>query len=167
MADEPAVKPSSSKGGGGKDTFGFLTKKVFGIPIWVIAVAAVGLWYWYTHYGPGKKNAAPAPAAKPAKAARGARTRVVVVRAGGGNGNGDGGRRHHHKHRGGTMQTTSPELKKTGTNGTAMADNSPEAIAGQSSTYLSPDYQNWVANQNGVPEPGTMYAPMTPGSVYG
>ena len=54
MADAPASTGSKSSGG----TFGFLGKKVFGkVPVWVIAVGAVGGYYWYTHYGPGKKAA--------------------------------------------------------------------------------------------------------------
>lgn len=44
MADAPARAPES------KSAFGFLGKKVFGkIPVWVIAVAAVGGYYWYSH----------------------------------------------------------------------------------------------------------------------
>ena len=54
MADTP---PATTKPKG--STFGFLGKKVFGkIPVWVIAVGAVGGYYWYTHYGPGKKTGA-------------------------------------------------------------------------------------------------------------
>lgn len=49
---EPVSKASGS-------TFGFLGKKVFGkVPVWVIAVAAVGGYYWYTRYGPGKSSSA-------------------------------------------------------------------------------------------------------------
>ena len=55
MADTPPASTATPKG----STFGFLGKRVFGkIPVWVIAVAAVGGYYWYTHYGPGKKTGA-------------------------------------------------------------------------------------------------------------
>jgi hypothetical protein len=38
--------------------FGFLGHKIAGkVPVWVVAVAAVGAYYWYTRYGPGKKAA--------------------------------------------------------------------------------------------------------------
>ena len=58
MADTP---PASSSATSKSSTFGFLGKKVFGkVPVWVIAVAAVGGYYWYTHYGPGKKTGAAA-----------------------------------------------------------------------------------------------------------
>lgn len=54
MADTPPATQAKSG-----STFGFLGKKVFGkVPVWVIAVAAVGGYYWYTHYGPGKKTGA-------------------------------------------------------------------------------------------------------------
>lgn len=45
MADAPAKAPAS------KSAFGFLGRKVFGnrVPIWVLAVGAVGAWYWYSH----------------------------------------------------------------------------------------------------------------------
>lgn len=51
MADtSTAAEPSGS-------TFGFLGHKVFGkVPVWVIAVAAIGGYYWYTRYGPGKSS---------------------------------------------------------------------------------------------------------------
>jgi hypothetical protein len=51
MADAPPA--AEAKG----STFGFLGHKVAGkIPVWVIAVAAVGGWYWYKNYGPGKSS---------------------------------------------------------------------------------------------------------------
>jgi len=55
-----AESPAGGEGGGKSGSaFGFLGHKVFGkVPVWVIAVAAVGAYYWYTKYGPGKKNAA-------------------------------------------------------------------------------------------------------------
>jgi len=55
-----AEPPAGGEGGGKSGSaFGFLGHKVFGkVPVWVIAVAAVGAYYWYTKYGPGKKNAA-------------------------------------------------------------------------------------------------------------
>jgi hypothetical protein len=53
MADAPPAAPAKGS------TFGFLGHKVFGkVPVWVIAVAAVGGYYWYTHYGPGKSSSA-------------------------------------------------------------------------------------------------------------
>ena len=51
MADAPGAPAAGSK-------MGFLGRKIGPVPIWLIAVAAVGAYYWYTHYGPGK----PAPA---------------------------------------------------------------------------------------------------------
>jgi LysM repeat protein len=52
MADTPAT--SEASGG----AFGFLGHKIAGkVPVWVVAVAAVGGYYWYTRYGPGKKAA--------------------------------------------------------------------------------------------------------------
>ena len=54
MADTSA--PAKADGG---STFGFLSHKLFGkVPVWVVAVAAVGGYYWYTRYGPGKTAAA-------------------------------------------------------------------------------------------------------------
>jgi hypothetical protein len=48
--------PSGEKSG---SPFGFLGHKLFGkVPVWVVAVAAVGAYYWYTRYGPGKKTGA-------------------------------------------------------------------------------------------------------------
>jgi len=62
VADAPPAAPTKSG-----STFGFLGKKVFGkVPVWVIAVAAVGGYYWYTKYGPGKKSAAGAMQTDPA-----------------------------------------------------------------------------------------------------
>jgi hypothetical protein len=62
VADAPPAAPAKSG-----STFGFLGHKVFGkIPVWVVAVAAVGGYYWYTKYGPGKKNAAGAMQTDPA-----------------------------------------------------------------------------------------------------
>ena len=56
MADTP---PATSSTTGKGSTFGFLGKRVFGkIPVWVIAVTAVGGYYVWTHYGPGKKAGA-------------------------------------------------------------------------------------------------------------
>jgi hypothetical protein len=53
---EPEPPASGDKGG---SPFGFLGHKLFGkIPVWVVAVAAVGAYYWYTKYGPGKKTGA-------------------------------------------------------------------------------------------------------------
>lgn len=52
MADT-AAEPKT----GGGSSFGFLGKKLFGkVPVWVLAVAAVGGYYWYTRYGPGKSS---------------------------------------------------------------------------------------------------------------
>lgn len=67
MADTPAAEPK------GKSSFGFLTRKIGPVPIWVIAVGIVGAYYWYTHYGPGaaKKAAAAQPA--------GQRPQVIIV----------------------------------------------------------------------------------------
>ena len=49
MADAPAA---STESGG---TFGFLGHKIAGkVPVWAVALAAVGGYYWYTKYGPGK-----------------------------------------------------------------------------------------------------------------
>jgi hypothetical protein len=54
VADAPPAAPAKSG-----STFGFLGHKVFGkIPVWVVAVVAVGGYYWYTKYGPGKKASA-------------------------------------------------------------------------------------------------------------
>lgn len=52
MADTPS---------GGEDKFGFLTRKLGPMPVWVWGVLAVGVYYWYTHYGPGANSAATAP----------------------------------------------------------------------------------------------------------
>jgi LysM repeat protein len=53
MADTPATA-SEAPGG----AFGFLGHKIAGkVPVWVVAVAAVGGYYWYTRYGPGKTAA--------------------------------------------------------------------------------------------------------------
>ena len=53
-----AEPPAGGEGKSGS-AFGFLGHKVFGkVPVWVIAVAAVGAYYWYTRYGPGKKSSA-------------------------------------------------------------------------------------------------------------
>lgn len=36
-----------------------LTHKIAGkVPVWVVAVALVGIYYWYTHYGPGASSSA-------------------------------------------------------------------------------------------------------------
>lgn len=52
-----AEADAAAKAGG--STFGFLGHKIAGkIPVWVVAVAAVGAYYWYTRYGPGKTAAA-------------------------------------------------------------------------------------------------------------
>jgi hypothetical protein len=51
MPDAPAPPAKA------ESTFGFLGHKIFGIPVWVIAGAALGGWYWYTHYGPGAAKA--------------------------------------------------------------------------------------------------------------
>ena len=54
------AEPEAPSGGGEKSgsPFGFLGHKLFGkVPVWVVAVAAVGAYYWYTKYGPGKKAA--------------------------------------------------------------------------------------------------------------
>ena len=53
MADTDTAAGSSGS------AFGFLGHKVFGkVPVWVLAVTAIGGYYWYTRYGPGKKTAA-------------------------------------------------------------------------------------------------------------
>lgn len=57
MADAPAPKAPA---GGGKGTFGFLTRKIGPAPVWVYAVVIAAAYYWYTHYGPGAKTAAAA-----------------------------------------------------------------------------------------------------------
>lgn len=41
---------------GGKANFGFLTKKLGPLPVWVYAVLIVAAYYWYTHYGPGAQK---------------------------------------------------------------------------------------------------------------
>lgn len=53
MATEAAAKPAGS-------AFGFLGHKLGKIPVWVVAVAAVGGYYWYTKYGPGKSSSSAA-----------------------------------------------------------------------------------------------------------
>ncbi len=54
MAEAAEAAPKA-----GGSTFGFLGHKLFGkVPVWVVAVAAVGGYYWYTRYGPGKSSAA-------------------------------------------------------------------------------------------------------------
>jgi len=56
VADAPA---STSESGG--STFGFLGHKIAGkVPVWVVAVAAIGGYYWYTRYGPGKSTSSTA-----------------------------------------------------------------------------------------------------------
>jgi hypothetical protein len=55
VPDTPASAPASgSKSSSG--TFGFLTKRIGPVPIWVIIIALAGLWYWYYHYGPGAQQ---------------------------------------------------------------------------------------------------------------
>lgn len=50
-----AETEATSKAAG--SSFGFLGHKLFGkVPVWVVAVAAVGVYYWYTKYGPGKST---------------------------------------------------------------------------------------------------------------
>jgi LysM repeat protein len=50
VADAPASTGESSG-----SSFGFLSHKIAGkVPVWVVAVVAVGGYYWYTKYGPGK-----------------------------------------------------------------------------------------------------------------
>jgi len=46
-----AETPEPSGSGGGN--FGFLTRKLGPMPVWLWALIAVGGYYWYTHYGPG------------------------------------------------------------------------------------------------------------------
>ena len=59
MADTP---PAAE---GGKSSFGFLTRKIGPVPIWLIALGLVGGYYWWTHYGPGAKAATPAAGTQP------------------------------------------------------------------------------------------------------
>ena len=69
MADTP--QPDHKSG------FGFLTRKIGPVPIWLIAVGLVGAYYWYKHYGPGATAPAAAAAPRPeiieVKGQRGAR----------------------------------------------------------------------------------------------
>ena len=77
MPDTPATSsPPSSSSSSSKSTFGFLTKRIGPVPVWVIIVAIVGLWYWYFHYGPGSQ----AKTTTPAAAGTGRRGQVVNVR---------------------------------------------------------------------------------------
>jgi LysM repeat protein len=56
MADTDTAESSGS-------AFGFLGHKIAGkVPVWIIAVAAIGGYYWYTRYGPGKSAASPTTA---------------------------------------------------------------------------------------------------------
>jgi hypothetical protein len=55
VADTPPPAAPKSTG-----TFGFLTRKIGPVPVWLIAVVAIGAWYWYEHYGPGAAAAATA-----------------------------------------------------------------------------------------------------------
>ena len=44
-----------------------LTHKIAGkVPVWVVAVALVGIYYWYTHYGPGSSTSSTSGAIDPA-----------------------------------------------------------------------------------------------------
>jgi hypothetical protein len=52
MPDAPSTASHSSK-----SSFGFLTRKVAGIPVWIIALGIIGVIYWYEKYGPGAKSA--------------------------------------------------------------------------------------------------------------
>lgn len=55
MADTSTAKEPSGS------AFGFLGHKLFGkVPVWVVAVAAIGGYYWYTRYGPGKSSSSAA-----------------------------------------------------------------------------------------------------------
>lgn len=54
MADQPDTGSGSN--------FGFLTKKVGPLPVWMYGLIIVGAYYWYMHFGPGANKAA-APAA--------------------------------------------------------------------------------------------------------
>jgi hypothetical protein len=55
MPDAPSTASSSSK-----SSFGFLTRKVAGIPVWIIALGIIGVIYWYEKYGPGKSSSSSA-----------------------------------------------------------------------------------------------------------
>lgn len=106
MADTPPAKPPAGKDSGGQ--FGFLGRKVFGIPIWVIALVAVGIYYWYTHYGPGAQQATTTTPTGQQQGKK-QRPRIIVVRGGGG-----GGRRDHdRKGKRGPGRAASPDQQAT------------------------------------------------------
>jgi hypothetical protein len=63
---EPAAPATSSSGKGG--SFGFLARRIGPVPIWLIAVALLGLWWWYENYGPGATGETPVtPAGAPSE----------------------------------------------------------------------------------------------------
>lgn len=53
MAEDVSGNGDSGSHG---DKFGFLTRKVGPLPIWVYGVIIIGAYYWYTHYGPGAQK---------------------------------------------------------------------------------------------------------------
>lgn len=53
MADAPAAQKPSS--------FGFLTRKIGPVPIWLIGVAGFGAYWWWKHRRGGRAQAAPRP----------------------------------------------------------------------------------------------------------
>lgn len=155
MAEPAPEKPASSGG-----TFGFLTKKLGPVPVWLWALLAFGIYYWYTHFGPG---------ASPAKAAPGGGSGLRVIEVKGPAGSrgpaGPSGppgvqpRKPVRPVGKGRPPTRNPHSPVGGAGGGPAA--APQAAP-------SPAYDQFTAGADGdVPDPMQVYAPMTAGAVYG
>lgn len=147
MADNPVSgKPDTPKK---KGTFGFLSYKLFGVvPVWVAALAGVGIYYWYTHYGPGASKAA-------AKQPRAQRPQVVVV---------DGGKRG----RPGPSGPQRPPSRRGKPRKPPGGSNPPgQQTAQVAQVAPTPVYDQYAsADLAEMPEPMEAYAPMTAGAIY-
>lgn len=136
-----------------RSSFGFLTRKIGPVPIWVIAAGIVGAWYWYTHYGPGAAKAAAAPAA-------GQRPQVVVVEPGKAGQPGPPGPAGPPGPRPAPRRKRRPRIEPIGTVPAAPpsrvrpigTDFRPVPVSGPQPRIL---------------EPVTAVAPMTAGDIYG
>lgn len=152
MADTP--EPPAGK----KSSLGFLGRKIGPVPIWVIAVGAVGAYFWYTHYGPGSK-----PAAAPAPARAGT-TNITIRETEGRGPRGFRGRpgKDTHKTRPVRPKTTWPSLGGPLGRQAGGGEHLQGPVTGRSS---------FAAPARGpappVPQPATAAAPMTGGDVYG
>lgn len=187
MADNPSKSSSSSRRPNGSASSsssqaskgGFLTRKIFGIPLWVIVLAIVAIYYWYTHYGPGKPQPQQQKGGQ-GKGRRGGGTRIVIIDRRGHK------RGHQNKHRrggpdnttpvgggnvGGGMayQATSVNPSDTGADvpagGPVLTGGAP--VYGAYQEYYGAQPLGGDGGQADVPEPVQAYAPMTAGAIYG